>query len=272
MPELPEVETVRKGIEPLIIRREIAGWEVFQPRLRFPVDVNWIGQMQGAHVVRVSRRAKYLLFHLSNGRVLLGHLGMTGNFRVAEGAVELRKHDHIRLLFADGHSLVYHDPRRFGFLLLLDGEPEAHPLLAHLGPEPLGNGFSCAYLHQQFQRRSVPVKVALMDQRVVVGVGNIYASEALHRAGISVLRPANRVTEAETAALVDAVRAVFGEAIAKGGSTLKDFRDAEGRNGYFQHEFAVYGREKKNCLRCNKEIIKVIQANRSSFYCPSCQK
>jgi formamidopyrimidine-DNA glycosylase len=287
MPELPEVETIRSGLVPLVEGGRVTSVVANRADLRFPFPAD-LSTLCGTRIEAIGRRAKYLVFRLSDQRVLLSHLGMTGAWRVdgsgpaeptrirANGRAEA--HDHLIIgLERDGRALhlVYNDPRRFGYIVLARSEAEAPPLQG-LGPEPLGNGFSAAHLAALCAGRAVPVKAVLLDQRAVAGLGNIYVSEALWRAGIAPDCPAGTLVhagEAAIARLVAAIRAVLEEAIAAGGSTLKDFVDATGGPGYFQHRFDVYGRQGEPCRRpgCTGSIARIVQSGRSSFYCPVCQ-
>jgi formamidopyrimidine-DNA glycosylase len=280
MPELPEVETVRRGLIPHLEGRVIARAEARRPDLRWPLPVDLVQVLTGARVTTLRRRSKYLLLDLDRGGVLLMHLGMSGRLLV-EGAglagfhrdpAILPRHDHVVLTTDEGTSITFNDARRFGMVDLIR-EGEDHPLLGHLGPEPLDRAFSAAALAAAFKGKKAPVKQALLDQRIVAGLGNIYVSEALHRAGIDPRRAAGRIGAARIAALVGHIRDVLVEAIAAGGSSLRDHRQATGELGYFQHSFRVYDREGAACPvpGCNGTIRRVVQSGRSSFYCPVCQ-
>lgn len=273
MPELPEVETVRRGLDAALKGRTVAHVQLMRPDLRRPFPEGFAARLAGRRIQGVERRAKYLLFRLEGGMVLLAHLGMSGCFSVRHEPPEKPgRHDHVLFIFTDGGALVFTDPRRFGLMDLLTVQALArHPLLAHLGPEPLEKPFSAAYLKAQLVRRSGPVKTALMDQRLVVGVGNIYASEALFAAGIDPRLPACEAA-ASAGKLAAAIRAVLRAAIASGGSSLRDFLQADGRPGYFQHRFRVYGREGNPCFSCGSTILSLRQAGRSTFCCPVCQE
>jgi formamidopyrimidine-DNA glycosylase len=280
VPELPEVETVRRGLAPVLVGRVIARAEVRRPDLRWPFPPGLGQRLAGARVERLGRRSKYLLAELAGGETLILHLGMTGRllvsgaqvgrFRHAHAAPEA--HDHLILHLDGGGRVTFNDARRFGSV---DLWPTAglgeHRLLAGLGPEPLGNGFGGAYLFGRLAGRKAPVKAVLLDQRVVAGLGNIYACEALWRARLSPLRRAREITAAEADTLAAAVRAVLEEAIAAGGSSLRDYRHADGELGSFQHAFAVYAREGTPCPRCGAAILRTVQSGRSSFWCPGCQ-
>lgn len=292
MPELPEVETVRRGLEPYVTGATIRSVELRRPDLRFPLPPGFAETLTGATITAAGRRAKYLLFRLSNGATWLSHLGMTGSFRFADfrykepsryyEPTEAEKHDHVRLeLVHPEHGemlLIYNDARRFGFMDLFADEGRS-PHLAGLGPEPLSNAFNAAFMAGRFRRRSAPMKAVLLDQRIIAGLGNIYVSEALHRAHIHPERAAGTLVAADGApdpaldSLVAAVHVVLEEAIAAGGSTLRDFRNAEGGTGYFQHRFAVYDREGEPCPTpgCDGTITRIVQSGRSSFFCPACQ-
>ena len=279
MPELPEVETVRRGLEPVLRGARLASVQVNRPDLRFPFPEDFARRLDGARVERLERRAKYLVFPLSTGETWVTHLGMTGRFTLAEErpAPEDRRHEHLSLV-ADGGSgatrLGYADARRFGFMGLIPTERlSAHPWFAGLGPEPLSNAFSAASLAEGFAGRRQSVKTSLLDQRIVAGLGNIYVSEALFRAGISPLAAAGGLSSARLERLAGAVRAVLDDAVAAGGSTLRDFANAEGGQGYFQHSFDVYGRQGEACRKpgCDGVIRRGVQAGRSTFWCPACQ-
>jgi formamidopyrimidine-DNA glycosylase len=271
MPELPEVETTRRGIEPHILGRKITGVIVRDARLRWPVPKRLAAMLAGKTVKRVRRRAKYLLLDCGDGTLII-HLGMSGSLRVLNGDEPVRPHDHIDVLFDNNARLRLRDPRRFGAVLWQPGEPERHKLLEHLGVEPLGDEFNGEYLHRASRGRSVPIKQFLMNHAVVVGVGNIYASEALFRAGIHPRTAAGRLSPERCERLVQAVRATLDAAILAGGSTLRDFVNTEGKPGYFQDQRLVYDRAGEPCRVCAKPIRTIRQGQRSSFYCPGCQK
>jgi len=271
MPELPEVETTRRGVAPHVVGRRVAGVAVYDPRLRWPVPPDLPQRLVGRTVDAVDRRSKYLLFRLASGTLLV-HLGMTGSLRVFRRAPARRPHDHVDIVLDDGTVLRYNDPRRFGAMLWVAGPADEHPLLAGLGPEPFAAGFDADYLWHATRARSAAIKVALMDNGLVVGVGNIYANESLFRAGIRPALPAKRVSRARLARLVDAVRSVLTEAIAKGGSTLRDYVDASGEPGYFQLDYFVYGREGEPCRVCGAPIRMRRLGGRASFHCPRCQR
>ncbi len=277
MPELPEVETTRRGIEPHAVGRRIARLTVYDPRLRWPVPDDVPPRVQGRIIEAVERRSKYLLFRLA-GRdrpardTLVFHFGMTGSLRVYPDAPPRRLHDHVDVLLDDGTLIRYHDPRRFGAMLLVPGSGDDHPLLAHLGPEPLESGFDGDYLWKALRNRSAAIKLALMDNTVVVGVGNIYANEALFHAGIRPTVPARKVSRARIAKLAAAVRTVLAGAIDSGGSTLRDYVDAGGRPGQAQLTYFVYDREGAPCKACGQPIRMRRLGARASYYCPACQR
>jgi formamidopyrimidine-DNA glycosylase len=271
MPELPEVETTRRGIAPLVLGRTVVRLDVYDSRLRWPVPRSLPRRIRGLEITGLDRRSKYLLFRFSPGTLLL-HLGMTGSLRAYTQAPPRRPHDHIDLLIDSGVTLRYHDPRRFGSMLWLPPPAEAHPLLASLGPEPFAPEFDASYLWDALHRRTTPVKLALMDNRVVCGVGNIYANEALFRAGIRPTRPAGNVARQRCERLVREVRATLSDAITKGGSTLRDYVDSRGEPGYFQLEYFVYGREGLPCRVCGARIRQVRLGGRATNFCPRCQR
>ncbi len=269
MPELPEVETTRRGVAPFVEGNRVRGVTVRCQRLRRPVPKQLSEVLTGKVVQAVGRRAKYLLFEFECGTLLM-HLGMSGHLRVVPSDAPPRPHDHLDLVF-DGHCLRFHDPRRFGLVEWTREAPNDHPLLRNLGPEPLGAVFGGEWLHQQSRGRRVAVKSFIMDQKIVVGVGNIYANEALFRAGIHPGRAAGRISLARYRQLADAIREVLTQAIAAGGTTLKDFTRSDGRPGYFSQSLAVYGRAGQPCLRCGTPIRQQRQGQRSTWYCPRCQ-
>jgi formamidopyrimidine-DNA glycosylase len=272
MPELPEVETVRRGIEPHVVGRRITGVQVREPRLRWPVPPDLAQRLSGRRIESAARRAKYLVLTLDSGDRLLIHLGMSGRLWVLDPAQPLLKHDHLDLLLDSGRLLRFHDPRRFGAVLLWNaGDPE-HELLRDLGPEPFDAAFDGDYLFALSRGRSAAVKNFVMDGRVVVGAGNIYAAEALFRAGIRPGRAAGRVTRAEYAELAARIREVLSAAIVQGGTTLRDFAGANGESGYFQQDLYVYGRQGQACRTCGEAIRSKRIGQRSSFFCARCQR
>lgn len=289
MPELPEVETVRRGLAPVMEGRRILLAEVRRPDLRWPLPKDMAARLTGARIGTLRRRSKYILADLDRGETLLIHLGMSGRILIdhagagapdVPGAFALPaggsvKHDHIVLHIDGGARVTYNDARRFGMMdLIATDRLQDHALLAGLGPEPLGNAFHEDYLIAALAGKKTPMKSALLDQRLIAGLGNIYVCEALHRAAIHPARAAGRVGRARIAALVPIIRDVLAEAIAAGGSSLRDHRQTDGSLGYFQHDFQAYGREGHACRRagCTGTIRRIVQSGRSSFYCPTCQR
>lgn len=271
MPELPEVETTLRGLALHLLGQRIAGVAIRHPKLRWPVPRNLATLLNGKTVRNVRRRAKYLLLEFDHGTLIL-HLGMSGSLRLLPVGTPPDKHDHFDLVLESGSLMRLRDPRRFGAVLWHEGNVEEHPLLASLGPEPLDKGFDAAYLHQATRKRSAAIKQAIMDSRVVVGVGNIYANEALFRAGIRPQLAANKVSLARCAKLVRAIRQTLSAAINAGGSTLRDFTNSAGEPGYFQQHYYVYARAGQPCRQCGTMIRQARQGQRSSFYCPKCQR
>ena len=272
MPELPEVETTRRGVVPHVVGRSVAAVNVYDSRLRWPVPSDLANRVVGRTINGVDRRSKYLLFRFG-ADTLLVHLGMTGSLRVHTTAPPppRRLHDHVDIVLAGGTTLRYHDPRRFGAILWVKGAAATHPLLRDLGPEPFDAAFDADHLYRGTRGRRAAIKLALMDNHLVVGAGNIYANEALFRAGIRPSLAAGRVSRPRLAKLVDATRAVLTEAIAKGGSTLRDYVGSGGDPGAFQLGYAVYGREGAPCRTCGTRIKAIRQGQRSTYYCPRCQ-
>lgn len=271
MPELPEVETTRRGIAPWLVQRKVAGVIVRDPRLRWPVPGDLDLRLRDAPVHGVERRGKYLLFRIGDGTLLV-HLGMSGSLRLMTEDIAPRTHDHVDLLLDNGHRLRYTDPRRFGAWLWTEGNAVDHPLLRSLGPEPLTDAFSGDYLFAHSRGRRGEIKSFLMDGHTVVGVGNIYATEALFRAGIHPLRPAGRIALLRYRRLAEQVRTVLSEAIARGGTTLRDFVDSRGQPGYFALDLLAYGRAGQPCTVCGS-ILKSSRLNqRATAYCGRCQR
>ena len=270
MPELPEVQTTVDGIRPYLQGRKIVEMVVRERRLRWPVSEDLPGRVRGARVGDIRRRGKYILMDVGSGGLLV-HLGMSGSMRVLPGDAPPGKHDHFDLRTDRGQVVRYRDPRRFGCLLHTEGAPDHHPRLERLGVEPLEAGFTADYLYHHARRRRVAVKSLLMDGHVVVGVGNIYASEALHLAGIHPLRSCARISLARYGTLVDTVRDVLGNAIRTGGTTLQDFYGADGEPGYFTMALRVYDRAGEPCKGCGTAVRSVVIAQRSTYYCPRCQ-
>lgn len=270
MPELPEVETTRRGLEPLLVGNSIESFEIREPRLRWPVPSDLDARLGNRRIERLGRRAKYLLI-VTDGGTLIVHLGMSGSLRYLPNPLRAAAHDHVDILLAGGGRLRFNDPRRFGSLHFA-AEPLDHPLLRHLGPEPLGEDFNGEYLARACAGRRVAIKQYIMNSRVVAGVGNIYASEALFRAGIHPARQAGRIARRRLDGLVDAVRAVLDDAIGEGGTTLRDFVASDGRPGYFKLSLAVYDRAGAPCPRCGLPIRMHRLGQRASYYCTACQR
>jgi formamidopyrimidine-DNA glycosylase len=293
MPELPEVETVRRGLEPVMDGARFVRVEQRRPDLRFPFPNNFNKRLEGQSVVGLGRRAKYLLADLSSGEVLLMHLGMSGSFRVVHGSDEdapgkfhhvrgkLSAHDHVVFHMSNGAVITFNDPRRFGYMRLIAREQlNQDPMIEALGPEPLGNAFDGALLADACAGKKTSLKAALSDQKVVAGLGNIYVCEALHRAHLSPKRRASTIATRGGAPterahlLADAIKAVLNDAIKAGGSSLRDHRQTDGDLGYFQHSFRVYDRAGEKCPtpKCKGRIRRIVQGTRSTFFCPVCQK
>ena len=270
MPELPEVETTRRGIEPHLVGERITHFTVHERRLRWPVAPE-LDVLKGATVASVRRRAKYLLLDVPAGAAIV-HLGMSGSLRIVKPDEPLRKHDHVELATSSGSVLRYHDPRRFGCWLWQGADQPTHSLLAKLGPEPLSDGFDSEHLFAATRRRNVPIKVLIMNAAVVVGVGNIYASESLFMAGIRPGRAARRVTRVESNRLVNAIKTVLARSIEQGGTTLRDFVGSDGTPGYFAQQLLVYGREGDPCQRCQHPVSQRTIGQRSTFWCSQCQQ
>jgi len=271
MPELPEVETTRRGVAPHVERQKVTAVRIYDRRLRWPVPRDLPRRLVGRTVDRVDRRSKYLLFRVGTDTLIV-HMGMTGSLRVFSTPPPRQAHDHVDLEFGNGVVLRYRDPRRFGAMLWSPGSTSEHRLLAALGVEPFAPEFDADHLHRALRGRRVAIKLALMDSHIVVGVGNIYANESLFRAGIHPGRAANRVARERLGLLVGAVRDTLSEAIAKGGSTLRDYVDSSGEPGYFQLEYRVYGRAAEPCRTCAAPIRVVRLGGRATYYCPRCQR
>jgi formamidopyrimidine-DNA glycosylase len=283
MPELPEVETVRRGLLPVMEGRLITNALVNRPDLRWPFPKDMADRLTGKRVLALRRRSKYILADLESGETLLIHLGMSGRMLISGSQIgnffhthpAPEKHDHVVLDMEGGARVTFNDARRFGAMdLLPTGTAEKHPLLASIGPEPLGNGFNESYLVGQLRGRGTPIKSALLDQHIVAGLGNIYVCETLYRARIAPQTKAGQLPVGLVRRLVPIIRQVLTEAIDAGGSSLRDYRQADGELGYFQHAFQVYGREGQPCQTpdCVSEIVRIVQSGRSSFYCPICQR
>jgi formamidopyrimidine-DNA glycosylase len=273
MPELPEVETVRRGLEMALKGARINGVELRRKDLRTPFPGDFAKKLAGRTIESIGRRAKYLLFYLDSDDVLIAHLGMTGRFSIEpKPPQKFAAHDHVVFTLADGCVLLFNDARRFGLMAIeKKNKLTTHSLFKHLGPEPFDKNFSPDYLRTQLLKRKMAIKPVLMDQELVVGVGNIYASEALFLAKIHPRTPAHKAAERSTK-IIKAIRKVLELAIASGGSSLRDFLHVSGETGYFQHQFNVYGRKGEPCVRCGTPIQSIQQAGRSSFFCKRCQK
>jgi formamidopyrimidine-DNA glycosylase len=271
VPELPEVETTRRGIEPHVIGRRISRLQVHDRRLRWPVDLAMVARVAGSAIRRAGRRAKYLLLETESGTLIL-HLGMSGSLRVLPASTPRIAHDHVDIELDSGQTLRFNDPRRFGSLMFTAEDPAAHPLLRSLAPEPLEDGFDADYLWRITRRRSVAIKQLIMNAHLVVGVGNIYASEALFRARVRPRRQARSLTRAECARLVRAIKATLAMAVKVGGTTLRDYVGADGNPGYFRQKLYVYERAGKPCRVCRKPVRQFTQGARSTYWCANCQK
>ncbi|TDU63125.1 DNA-(apurinic or apyrimidinic site) lyase [Prosthecobacter fusiformis] len=270
MPELPEVETTLRGVSPHLVGRRIREVIVRESRLRWPIP-DTIHELEGSLITAGNRRGKYLLFTSAKGTLLL-HLGMSGSLRVTDPATPWRKHDHLALTTDRDMQVRLHDPRRFGAALFIHGDPLLHPLLAELGPEPLSEAFTAAHLKAACRGRIAPIKSLIMDSHIVVGVGNIYACEALFMAGISPMKAAGKVSTPRLLKLVQAIRQVLAASIEMGGTTLRDFLNEKGEPGYFKQTLRVYDRESQPCPTCTTPIQRQTQNNRSTFHCPKCQR
>jgi formamidopyrimidine-DNA glycosylase len=270
MPELPEVETTRRGLAPHVVGRSIAGVDVREPRLRWPVAKSLAATLEGQRIDALERRGKYLLFATQAGTLIV-HLGMSGSLRYLRDPPAYGLHDHVDLRFAGGGLLRFNDPRRFGSWLLTR-EPAQHRLLKELGPEPLSDDFTADYLWNASRGRQVAIKQHLMNGKIVVGVGNIYANEALFRAGIHPLRAAGNIARARFEPLVASVRDVLNDALEEGGTTLRNYVDGDGNPGYFRQSLNVYARDGDACKRCGEPIRRRVQGQRATYFCPRCQK
>ena len=268
MPELPEVETTRSGLESLLSNKTISKVEILNPNLRWTVDQSIISKLDNQTIRSFSRRGKYILFNLDKGHLMI-HLGMSGKINVVNIDLPLNKHDHFLLHF-NNETMRFNDPRRFGSIFYLENLD--HKLLNSLGLEPLENSFHENYLFESSRKKTQNVKAFIMDSKIVVGVGNIYACESLHKAGINPKTKANKVSKQRYTKLTNKIKEVLRKAIKAGGTTLQDFAKVDGKPGYFSQELSVYGRENENCHNCNGKINRIIQNQRSTFYCPKCQK
>jgi len=270
MPELPEVETTLRGISPYLVGKTIREVTIRERRMRWPIPKE-VDRLAGCKVKAATRRAKYLLFETDSGHLLL-HLGMSGSLRIATPSTEWRKHDHVAFRMSSGKELRFYDPRRFGCVLFCKGDPMKHRLIRNLGPEPLDDAFNVNYLAALAKGKKVAIKQFIMNAHIVVGVGNIYASESLFMASISPKLSAGKVSKPRVQRLVDAIKAVLVNSIKMGGTTLRDFLHEDGQPGYFKQSLRVYDREDDPCLKCETSVKRIIQSGRSTFFCPTCQR
>ena len=270
MPELPEVETTRRGLEPFLVGRRIEALEIRDHRLRWPIAAGLDRQLAGREIDALERRGKYLLIRVDTGALLV-HLGMSGSLRFMAETAAPGKHDHVDLVLSGGGYVRYNDPRRFGSMHF-SAEPLGHPLLRDLGPEPLGSAFTTDYLAGQCRGRRTAIKSLIMNAHVVVGVGNIYANESLYLAGIHPARSASRIARGRLELLVASIRNVLQAALSQGGTTLRDFVGGDGRPGYFRQSLAVYERNGEPCRRCGTAIRRRVLGQRATYYCPRCQR
>lgn len=270
MPELPEVETTRRGIAPHILDQRVVKIIIRQPQLRWPISANLVGDLSGQRIDTVGRRGKYILLNSIPGTALI-HLGMSGNLRIVTHRQAAEKHDHVDFIFANDCILRFNDPRRFGSILWTREPAHQHKLLNALGPEPLSENFDGDYLYRSARSRSQSVKAFIMDSHLVVGVGNIYANEALFKAGIHPNRQAGRIALARYRKLADCIKTVLADAISQGGTTLRDFVGSDGKPGYFKQQLNVYGRAGQPCLACSETLKQIRQSNRATVFCSRCQ-
>lgn len=271
MPELPEVETTRKGIAPYVVGEVVKDIIIRERNLRWPIPTTLKRSFKNQLIRKLRRRAKYLLFYTDKGCMII-HLGMSGTLRILDKTIPHEKHDHVDIIFQSGHLLRFRDPRKFGSIHWTKTDPLEHKLIDHLGPEPLADNFDATYLYKRSRKRKQAIKTFIMDSQIVVGVGNIYASESLFRAGIKPMAKAGSVSQARYEKLVIEIKNVLTEAIEKGGTTLRDFYNGDGKPGYFTQELNVYDREGEPCKKCKKKIKMIRQGQRSSYYCSHCQK
>jgi formamidopyrimidine-DNA glycosylase len=271
LPELPEVETTRRGLSPHLVGRELINFTFRRAQLRWPIPTEQLQALEGETLLDIERRAKYLLFRFQSGTII-GHLGMSGSMRIVSGATPVKKHDHVDFGFSDDKTLRYHDPRRFGAILFTDDAPELHPLIASLGPEPLAESFNQDYLFDISRKRSTNIKTFIMNSAMVVGVGNIYASEALFMAGIRPTTAAGKISRERLGRLVASIKQVLAQSIEQGGTTLRDFVNSDGAPGYFKQQLAVYGKATQKCSHCQAPIKVIKQSGRATYFCPLCQR
>lgn len=271
MPELPEVETTKSGILPYILNQKIENIIIRNPNLRWPIPAFLPELLKTQQVLNIYRRAKYIIIEFKIGH-LICHLGMSGHYKIIQQPTQILKHDHVDILFQNGTILRYHDPRRFGCMLWTAEPISEHFLIKKLGPEPLSSSFNGHYLYQKCNHKNIPIKSLIMNQEIVVGVGNIYASEALFLAKIHPLKPSNTLNKKQTNQLVSSIQQILENAIAQGGTTINDYMNSEGKPGYFNQSLLVYQRENQPCFKCKNPITKVIVNQRSTFFCARCQK
>ena len=270
MPELPEVETTRKGISSYVVGESVKDIIIRERRLRWLIPINLRRLLKNQRIEKLTRRAKYLLFQTKKGCLIL-HLGMSGSLRVIKNNQPHVKHDHVDFIFESGNLLRFHDPRKFGSILWTNQDPMTHKLIAHLGLEPLSNGFSTDYLYTKSRKRSSSIKSFIMNNRIVVGIGNIYANEALFLSGINPKLKANKISRVRYGKLVISIKTILSKAIDKGGTTLRDFINSDGMPGYFSNELKIYNRTGESCIQCKRKIKMTRQNQRSTFYCSFCQ-
>ena len=270
MPELPEVETICRGLQPHATNCRIDKLDIYQPKLRYPLEPNLSQKLQGQTILAIERRAKYLILTLSTDFLLI-HFGMSGFFRVYDEKTTKAKHDHVIFQLSNKKFLHYNDTRRFGFILYFDGKDALTQYLASLAPEPLSRQFNVKYLENTLSRTKSSIKTVLMNNKVVVGVGNIYAQESLFKAGISPLRPANALSHVEAKSLLNIIKKTLNTAICQGGTTLKDFSHTDGKPGYFKQQLKVYGRANQPCFKCHTKLKEIKQSGRTTCFCPKCQ-
>lgn len=274
MPELPEVETVKRGLEPNILGKQIVGADVYRRDLRIEIPSTLEKELTGARIDSIKRRSKYLLIDYGKKNLLVIHLGMSGKLLYSKVAgYKKQKHDHLKIKLNDDNIIIFNDARRFGLVTLIEKDSlNEHKLFSHLGAEPLTDGFNGQYLQEKLKNKTINIKQAIMDSKNLVGVGNIYASESLFRTGINPQKNANKISLKKLNELANNIKQVLSEAIESGGSTLRDYVRSDGDVGYFQHNFRVYGRENQPCVICSTPIKRIVQQGRSTFFCPKCQK
>ena len=271
MPELPEVETVKRGIQPHITGQKIKQIYIYQTQLRWPIDKNLPDKINGYTIQEVTRKGKYILIKFKQGTLIL-HLGMTGILRILKQKTDRKKHDHVDIVLSNDILLRYNDTRRFGCILWTDHAIETHPLIKKLGPEPLSNHFNSEYLYKITRKRNTSIKTFIMNSHYVVGIGNIYANECLFMAGINPNRTVAKLTKRDCKKLIQSIKHIISKAIQAGGTTLKDFRHPDSKPGYFRQELQIYGRGGDKCRVCNTALIEIKLGQRQTVYCPKCQK